>query len=906
MDKKHLVVVDGFNFIFRAYYAVRPLTRAVDGLHTNALYGFTQMLLKVITDLKPDLCCVALDTPKTFRHKMYSEYKANRKEVDPEMIEQLPYLKPMIDAFGIATVKEDGFEADDVIATLVQNYKKTHKISIFSSDKDLLQLMDTDIFLCDTMKNKTVSIEGAEEKFGVPPEKVIDIQSLIGDSSDNIPGVKGVGPKTAAQLIQTYGSLDDVYNNLEDIKKPKLLENLINDKDKAYLSKELVTLKRDVTLHTSEKELIFSPTPKEAVAFLKEMGFNKLTERAEKVFNLSKTPEDLYTDGSDAKKETMDVHYETITKEEQLASWVKKIEKASFFAIDTETTGLDVQTAELVGISFSVEPYKGAYIPLTHKGDMLSGLPEQLSLKTVKHYLKPLLENRSLLKIGQNIKYDMHILARYGLELQGIEDTMILSGCLEAGLTKHNMDTLAKRHLDHTCVSFSEVAGSGKKQITFDYVPLDVATHYAAEDADVTLRLYQVLKEQIDLPENKSVKTLYEEIERPLIPVLYRMESAGVCVSKTGLSQLETLFVERLNALETDIYALAGHPFNINSPKQMAEVLFDELGLKENKKRSTKADVLEKLSEDAPICEKILEYRGLAKLQGTYIEGLRAQINPKTGRVHTSYNQIGAATGRFSSSDPNLQNIPSRSEDGRKIRRQFIAQPGCKILCADYSQIELRLLAHLSKSEGLLHAFKAKHDVHAYTAHQIFHVPLEEVQPAQRSAAKAINFGLVYGMGKYSLAKHLGIEHDEAESYINSYFERYAGVRRYLEGFKEQAHDKGYIETMFGRRVHFPNINAKQAMMRAGSERAAINAPLQGANADIIKMVMPRIEEAFLEKGLKTKMLLQVHDELVFEVPEDELEQVIPLVRDIMAHIVDLEVPLDVGIDVADNWEEAH
>lgn len=889
--------------MFRAYYAVRPLTRK-DGLHTNALYGFTQMLLKIISDIQPDMCCVALDSSPTFRHDLYPDYKGHRKEPDEEMLEQLPLLQPMIEAFGIPALKVEGFEADDIIATLATQYKDSHEVMILSSDKDLMQLLDENVKLIDTMKDKTVGVEGSMEKFGVTPDKVIEVQSLIGDTSDNIPGVKGIGPKTAAQLIDAYGDLDGLYANIEDIKKPKQKENLIACKELAYISKQLVTLKTDVPVETTVESLHFSPTASNAVAFLQDMEFSRLTERAGKIFgSFDKETTEVSTSVPEPKQETI---YETVDTPEALAKWVSAIQKAGVVAVDTETTGLNPHLAELVGISLSVEEYKACYIPLLHKGDMLSGTPKQLETSYVLETLKSIFLDENIRKIGQNIKYDLHIFAHAGAELKGVEDTMVMSGCLDAGLNQHNMDTLAEVHLNHKTISFKEVAGTGKNQITFDYVNIESATKYAAEDADITLRLYNVFKKRIDQPENASVKKLYEDIERPLIPVLQRMEMAGIKVCKNGLMKLGEDFETRMAAHQAKIYALAGQEFNINSPKQLGEILFDKLELPSNKKRSTKASELEKLAEDYEICKEIMAYRGLAKLQGTYVEGLMEQINPKTGRVHTSYNQVGAGTGRFSSSDPNLQNIPSRSEDGRKIRHQFVASEGCKILCADYSQIELRLLAHLSGSEGLVKAFKEGHDIHAFTAAQIFDVALEDIKPNQRSAAKAINFGLVYGMGKYSLAKHIGVSNTEAEQYMKSYFERYAGVRRYLEGFKEYAHEHGYIETMFGRRVHFPNINSKQGMMRAGSERAAINAPLQGANADIIKLVMPKIEQALLEGGYKAKMLLQVHDELVFDVPEEELKAVTTLVTDMMAHVVTLDVPLDVGADVADNWEEAH
>ena len=907
---KHLIIIDGLSFLFRAYYGVRGLTRS-DGLHTNALYGFTQMLIKVINDLQPDMCTIALDSiGNTFRHDIYPEYKAHRSDMDEEMKEQMPYFEPLINSFAISNIRVEGFEADDIIASLAKQYGKTHKVTIVSSDKDLMQLINDNVSMLDTMKNKTFSYAEVEDKFGVTPAQVIDAQALIGDSSDNIPGVKGVGPKTAAQLIADYGSLDGIYAHIEEIPKVKLKEKLIDNKDNAYMSKRLVTLDQDMQLDISEQSLTFAPDLDGAVNFLEDMEFNRLAERLHKRLDkaVNGTANGRGKTASIKTEEVERVKYTTIETKEDLKAWLDKLNTCEYFAIDTETTGLDPMRAELVGISISYKEKDGAYIPLTHQGDSLLEAPIQLEKNYVIEQLKPILANPNIKKIGQNIKYDMHILLHEGLKIVNYEDTMLMSAALDAGLHGHGMDELAKLHLEHECIPFKEVCGVGKKQITFDYVDIASATRYAAEDADITLRLYNVLKAKLNSEENKTVKKVYEEVERPLIPTLLHMEEEGVFIDRTGLEKLLLEFGERLAKHEAKIYELSGETFNIGSPKQLGEVLFDRMGLPtKGKKRSTNVDVLEKFANDGyEIADEILAYRSMSKLRSTYTEALIAQINPKTNRVHTSYHQNGASTGRFSSSDPNLQNIPGRTEDGKKIRRTFVAEKGNKLLCADYSQIELRLLAHTSGSEALQRAFTEGGDIHRYTAHQIFDVPQEEVTPEQRSAAKTINFGLIYGMGQVSLAKQLGIKREEAAKYIESYFKRYSGVKESMDKYVELARETGYVETMFGRRINLPNINATHPMLKAGSERAAINAPLQGANADIIKMVMPKIEEALRAANLKAKMLLQVHDELIFEVPENELEQTSNIVRNLMENIVKLDIPLTVGIDSADNWEDAH
>lgn len=908
LSQKHLVVVDGYNFLFRAYYAVRRLTRESDGMHTNALFGFTQMLIKVVKDLQPDMCAVALDSSPTFRHEMYDQYKANRDEMDEEMKEQMPFVVPLIEAFGIPVLKETGFEADDIIATIAKQYGKDSKVTIVSSDKDLLQLITENVNMLDTMKNKTFGLEAPMEKFGVPADKVIEVQSLIGDTSDNIPGVKSVGPKTAQKLIEEFGTLENLYDNLEKVARDKLRAALEEHKENAFLSKKLVTLDADMDVDYTSTDLSYEHDLSKAVPFLRELEFKTLSDRLAKAAGMEIEEKEADKPASRETKPKVEIDYKTVDTQEDLKIWIDKIRQAGIFAIDTETTGLDVMKAELVGICLATEENDGCYIPLAHTDGSLFSDLKQLDKKYVLDQLRPILEDESIRKVGQNMKYDMHILYGEGIMLQGVEDTMLMSFCLDGGKNGHGMDELAKLHLGHACIPFKEVCGTGKKQITFDLVPIDQATKYAAEDADITLRLYNLFKARLDEEKNAPVKKVYEEIERPLIPTLMRMEQEGVLVDQDVLKNLSDEFAKRMGEHEEKIHELAGVKFNVASPKQMAEVLYDQLELPhKGKSRSTNSAALEYLVDQGhDIAKEIMGWRGVSKLRSTYTEALVEQINSKTGRVHTSYHQSGAATGRFSSSDPNLQNIPGRSEDGKKIRHAFIAKEGHVLMCADYSQVELRLLAHMSGSQGLQTAFKGGADIHAYTAHQIFHVPLEEVTSEQRSASKAINFGLVYGMGSVSLGKQIGVSRAEAKEYIDKYFERYDGVKEFMDGLKEFAHEHEYVETVYGRRINLPNINASNPMMRAGSERAAINAPLQGTNADMVKMVMPKVEQALIDAGLGAKMLMQVHDELIFEVPEAEVEQTAKLVEGMMENVASLDVPLSVGVDTADNWEDAH
>ena len=916
-QQPHLVIIDGFSFLFRAYHAVRPLTRS-DGLHTNALFGFSQMLIKVIGDLQPDLCAVALDSIKpTFRKEMYPDYKAHRPPMDPEMAEQLPYFERLIDAFGIQGVRVEGVEADDIIATMATNYRDDMKITIVSSDKDLMQLLGGSVSMLDTMKSRTFGPEQVVEKFGVGPDKVIEVQALIGDSSDNIPGVRGVGPKTAAQLIQQFGSIDAMYDNLDEVVRDKLRVSLAESEDDARISKELVTLKVDVNIEVSKDLLKLSPTLEKAQKFLDELEFNTLSKRLSSANSklthlngdMSKTPDIP----PEAKKEAVRKDYETITTKEQLAKWLKRLKADGQFSIDTETNSLNAKSASLVGISLAATNGDACYIPLTHgleNTDLLSdAAPEQLDKAYVVNELTPLVSDNLLTKVGQNIKYDLLVLEKEALVFENIDDTMLMSFCLDGGKHGHGMDDLALRHLNHECIPFKEVCGVGKSQITFDQVPLDQATPYAAEDAEITQRLYDLFKERLNAKGKESLRKLYEEVERPLVQTLVNMESCGILIDRGQLEKISLEFFEEIQKLEKSIHDKVGKAFNVNSPKQLSEILFNEMGLtvKGKKPKSTNVAVMEQLADEGhDVAADILQFRQLSKLRSTYCEALVKQINPETGRVHTSYNQAGAATGRFSSSDPNLQNIPIRTENGRRIRHCFIAKPGHVLMAADYSQIELRLLAHASGSKPLQAAFNAGKDIHTHTAHQIFDVPEAEVTSDHRRIAKSINFGLVYGMGAVSLSKQIGVSRHEAMDYIERYFERYDGIRDYMDQNKAFAHEHGYVETLYGRRVHLPDINSSHQGLKAGAERAAINAPLQGSNADIMKMVMPKIETALKDAGLEAKMLLQVHDELVFEVPESEVETTATLVKEQMESIVSLSVPLKVETGTGKNWEDAH
>jgi DNA polymerase-1 len=905
----HIVLIDGSGFIFRAFHGLPPLTRP-DGTPVNAVLGFTNMLWKILRDSKASYFAVIFDTArKTFRSDIYPEYKAHRPPPPDELIPQFDLVRDATRAFNVPSLEMRGYEADDLIATYTRRACEAGmRVTIVSSDKDLMQLVeDPQVVLLDHFKNREIGSDGVREKFGVGPDKVIDVQSLAGDSSDNVPGVPGIGVKTAAELINKYGDLDTLLARAEEIKQPKRRQNLLDFADQARISRQLVTLDQDVPdLEPLENLGRRDVEPDVLMAFLKEQGFTAAMARIGSQLGM----ESGTTKNKPAPPTESD--YSLVQSIDALETWIARAGEAGTVAFDTETTSLDAGRADLVGFSLSIRAGEACYVPLAHRApDLLAdaNTMTQIPMADALAALKPLLEDPAVLKIGQNIKYDMRIIARYGLAIAPIDDSMLLSYVLDGGLHGHGMDELSKLHLDHVPIPFKEVAGTGKNQITFDQVPLANACDYAAEDADITLRLHQLLKPRLV---QEHMVTLYERLERPLAPVLARMEGAGIKVERAALARLSEDFAQRIAALEEEIHRLAGRPFSIGSPKQLGEILFDEMSLGGGKKGKsgaygTGADVLDGLvAQGHYFPARVLDWRQLSKLKSTYTDALLEHINPDTGRVHTSYSMTGASTGRLSSNDPNLQNIPVRTEEGRNIRRAFVAEKGHLLLSADYSQIELRILAHIAGVDTLKQAFQEDVDIHALTASQVFGVPLEGMDPMVRRSAKAINFGIIYGISPFGLARQLGVAQGEAKAYIEAYFERYPGIKDYMERTKKEAHEAGYVTTLFGRRCHLPGINEKNPAHRGFSERAAINAPIQGTAADIIKRAMIVMEEALTDAGLKVRMLLQVHDELIFEVPNDEIEATAEVVQRVMSGAAHLDVPLTVDTGSADNWAEAH
>ena len=907
----HLVLIDGSGFIFRAFHGLPPMTRP-DGTPVNAVLGFTNMLWKILRDSEAEYFAVIFDTArKTFRSDIYPEYKAHRPPPPDELIPQFDLVREATQAFNVPSLEMRGYEADDLIATYTRLAREAGMhVTIVSSDKDLMQLVeDHQVVMLDHFKNREIDAEGVQEKFGVGPERVIDVQALAGDSSDNVPGVPGIGVKTAAQLINEYGDLDALLARAEEIKQPKRRQNLIDHADLARVSRDLVTLRQDVPdLEPLENLAMREIEPETLMAFLKEQGFNSAITRIGSQLGMKEGA----AAGVPAPAPPEESEYSLVQSADALKTWIQLAREAGTVAFDTETTSLDAGRAELVGFSLSVKPGEACYVPLAHRAtDLLAGAEtfEQIPMAEALTLLKPLLEDPAILKIGQNIKYDMRIMAQHGIEIAPIDDSMLLSYVLDGGLHGHGMDELSTLHFDHKPIPFKQVAGTGKNQITFDQVPLAEACDYAAEDADITLRLHQLLKPRLVA---EHMVTLYERLERPLAPVLARMEMAGIKVERAALARLSEDFAARIAVFETEIHALAGRPFTIGSPKQLGEILFDEMAIEGGKKGksgayATGADVLEGLAaqgHDLPA--RVLDWRQLSKLKSTYTDALLGHINPKTGRVHTSYSMTGASTGRLSSNDPNLQNIPVRTEEGRNIRRAFIAEKDHILLSADYSQIELRILAHIAGVDTLKEAFHNGVDIHALTASQVFDTPIEDMDPMVRRSAKAINFGIIYGISPFGLARQLGVAQGEAKAYIEAYFARYPGIKDYMERTKKEAHERGFVATLYGRRIHLPGINEKNPAHRGFSERAAINAPIQGTAADIIKRAMIIMEDALAADGLKARMLLQVHDELIFEVPRDEAEATAALVRRVMESAAHLDVPLIVDTGTADNWAEAH
>ncbi|MEM6627488.1 MAG: DNA polymerase I [Pseudomonadota bacterium] len=925
----HIYLVDASGYIFRAYHALPPLTRKSDGLPVGAVSGFCNMLWKLLRDMKDNgdapthFACIFDKSSKTFRNDLDPRYKANRPPPPEDLVPQFPLVRDAAVAFGTPALEMEGFEADDLIATYARQAEaQGARVTIISSDKDLMQLVSDKIQMLDTMKDKRIGHEQVMEKFGVGPERVVDVQALAGDSVDNVPGVPGIGVKTAAQLINEFGDLEKLLEGAETIKQNKRRENLIEFAHDARLSKQLVTLATDAPTPLGLDELgVEEPNPETLLPFLEKMEFRTITKRVQESLGGAAATNG---DASGAAPSTSAAPqiapfnadaYETVTTIEALEKWADRARLNGYVAVDTETDSLNPVAARLVGVSLATAPNEACYIPLGHQGGDLLGddTPDQISLDNAISILKPLFEDPAVLKIGQNLKYDISILHPFGVEMSPIDDTMLLSFVTAAGKRGHGMDELSQRYFEHTPIPFKQVAGTGKSQITFDKVPVPDATKYAAEDADVTLRLWQALKPEIV---HASAATLYETIERPIIPVVAEMERAGVKVDREFLSRLSGDFAQRMAALEAEAHELAGQNFNLGSPKQIGEILFGELGMPGGKKTktgawSTGADTLEDLAaEGHELPRVILNWRMLSKLKSTYTDALSAAADPSTGRVHTSFSLVGAQTGRLSSTDPNLQNIPIRTEEGRKIREAFIAEPGNVLIAADYSQIELRLLAHIAEIDALRDAFKSGLDIHAMTASEMFGDPIEGMDPMVRRRAKAINFGIIYGISAFGLARQLAIPRGEAADYIKAYFEKFPGIKGYMDQAKAFAREKGYVETAFGRRVWVEAINSKKGPERGFAERQAINAPIQGSAADVIKRAMIRMPGALKDAGLQAKMLLQVHDELLFEAPEAEADATIDIVRNVMMKAPlparDISVPLVVDARAAKTWGQAH
>ena len=927
----HLSLIDGSAFIFRAYHALPPLTRKSDGLPVGAVSGFVNMLWKTVEDNKgpdaPTHVAVVFDKGShTFRNDLYDLYKANRDEMPEDLRPQIPLTREATRAFNIACLEQEGFEADDIIATLAcQARDAGGRVTIISSDKDLMQLVGDGVEMFDAMKNVRIDREGVEAKFGVPPEKVIDVQALAGDSVDNIPGAPGIGIKTAALLINEFGDLETLLARAGEIKQPKRRETLIDNADQILLSKQLVTLNHQMELDYDLDSLeLKDPEPEALLDFLAKMEFRTVTKRIADALGVEPPVITDNDPGGAAAAETQSpktvsfdtAAYEKVTDTAALEAWIARAHAFGYVAVDTETTGLNEMTADLVGVSLSVEPGSACYIPLAHKtgaSDDLFGSddlsPGQIPLDEALALLKPLLEDPSVLKIGQNMKYDAKILARYGIDVAPIDDTMLMSYAMNAGLHGHGMDALSERYLGHHPIEIKSLLGSGKTQITFDRVDVDEAVKYAAEDADITLRLWQTFKPQLH---RARVATVYETLERPLVPVLAEMEMAGIKVDKAVLAKMSNAFAQKMAQLEDEIHEMAGEKFNVGSPAQVGEILFDKMSLPGGKKGktgkySTPADVLEDLATEHDLPARILDWRQLQKLKSTYTDALQDHINKDTGRVHTSYSIAGANTGRLASTDPNLQNIPVRSEEGRRIREAFVATPGHSLVSLDYSQIELRILAHIADIPALKEAFREGQDIHAATASEMFNVPLDQMTPDVRRQAKAINFGVIYGISGFGLARNLRIPRDEAQGFIDRYFERFPGIRAYMDDTTAFAKEHGYVQTLFGRKINTPEINAKGPT--AGfARRAAINAPIQGTAADVIRRAMIRMPAAI--DRLPAKMLLQVHDELLFEVEDSAVDDLIGIARDVMEGaslpVVKLDVPLTVDAGKGRNWAEAH
>jgi DNA polymerase-1 len=932
-QQNHLYLVDGSSYIFRAYHRLPPLTNP-EGTPVGAVYGYTTMLWKLADDLHkadgPTHMAVILDkSSQSFRNELYDQYKAHRPEPPEDLRPQFPLIRDATRAFSMPCIEEDNVEADDIIASYAKDaLAKGWKVTIVSSDKDLMQLIQPGLDMLDTMKNARLGPEAVMEKFGVTPEQLGDVLALMGDAVDNVPGIRGIGPKTASRLIVEHGDLESVLAAAPSMKPSKMRDSLIEQADMARLSKVLVTLKDDCPLPNELDDFLLKDIPPEPLAaFLTKHGFTSLLRKLGASGPADPAPAPSSAAGEAPRSDNAIApkplampeinldDYVCVQDIETLDAWIARARAAALVAVDTETDSLDSMQAALVGVSLAVAPGEACYIPLGHgSNDMFAERPKQIALDEALARLKPLLEDDAVLKIGQNLKYDLNVLARHGVNVTPIDDTMVMSFNLDAGQEfgtgGHGMDALADRHLGHQCISFKSLTGTGKKQIGFNEVPLVDATRYAAEDADVTLRLWHVLRPRLPV---EGATRIYQTVDRPLIQVVAGMERHGIKVDREQLAALSRDFATRMAALEGEIHELAGQSFAIGSPKQLGEILFDKLGLKGGKKGktgaySTDVTVLEKLAgEGSEISRKVLDWRQLSKLKSTYTDALQEQINPDTGRVHTSYSLVGAQTGRLSSTEPNLQNIPIRTEIGRQIRHAFVAEPGNVILAADYSQIELRLAAHMADVETLRDAFAHGEDIHNRTAQELF----GEVNRDTRGRAKTINFAILYGISRWGLAGRLEVTADEAQAMIDTYFQRFPGINRYIAETMEKARECGFTETLFGRKTHFPRINSKNQAERQGSERAAINAPIQGTSADIIKRAMVRMGPALDAAGLgHVRMLLQVHDELVFELPESDVEAASKVIRSVMENAAEpavaLSVPLGVEIGTGPSWGAAH
>lgn len=922
-----LVLVDGSSYLYRAFHAFPPLTNAA-GEPTGAMYGVLNMLKSLISQVQPTHIAVVFDAKgKTFRDEMFEQYKSHRPPMPDDLRKQIQPLHDMIRALGIPLLVVEGVEADDVIGTLaLQASRLGKKVLISTGDKDMAQLVDNNIMLINTMNNSLLDREGVIEKYGIPPELIIDYLALMGDSADNIPGVAGVGEKTALALLQGIGSMTEIYANLEKVAElpirgaKKLGEKLLAEKPNADLSYTLATIKTDVELNVTTDQLLLGESQKDQLIeyfaryefkrWLNEVmngsdSITQTTEQPVKINQYQATSLDQSAVENTPKIQIDRTKYETLLTQADLTRWIEKLNTAKLIAVDTETDSLDYMSANLVGISFALENGEAAYLPL--QLDYLNA-PKTLEKSTALVAIKPILENPDIHKIGQNIKFDESIFARHGIELQGVEfDTMLLSYTLNS-TGRHNMDDLAKRYLNHETIAFESIAGKGKNQLTFNQIPLEQATEYAAEDADVTMKLQQAL--WLKLQEEPTLVELYKTMELPLLHVLSRMERTGVLIDSDALFMQSNEIATRLTALEEQAYELAGQPFNLASTKQLQEILFDKLGLPVLQKTpkgapSTNEEVLEELAYSHELPKILVEHRGLSKLKSTYTDKLPQMVNSQTGRVHTSYHQAVTATGRLSSSDPNLQNIPIRNEEGRRIRQAFIVRDGYSIVAADYSQIELRIMAHLSGDQGLINAFSQGKDIHRSTAAEIFGVSLDEVTSEQRRNAKAINFGLIYGMSAFGLSRQLGIPRPDAQKYMDLYFQRYPGVQQFMTDIREKAKAQGYVETLFGRRLYLPDINSSNAMRRKGAERVAINAPMQGTAADIIKRAMIKLDEV-IRHDPDIEMIMQVHDELVFEVRSEKVAFFREQIKQHMETAAELVVPLIVEVGVGQNWDEAH